>query len=187
MTRTSQSGWQRSWTRYARGIRASKLRTASFFLRLFAVLDDVARLEEDAAERLPPGWLAPKQELQVHAKVLELLLLGVPHDRPRLLVSLDGETLRVPVDRFGLLDQRSADAREGANLFRELIRRLVVLLSRHGRTLSRVPTVTFSSCHPHPEAAANQSPSSVEPEKLGAVRLDLWVAELELTSDLLDH
>src|SRR5919108_422106 len=55
-------------------------------LRLLAMLDDVAFLEEDAECDLPPQRGAPQQELQVHAEVLELLALGIAHDRPCLKV-----------------------------------------------------------------------------------------------------
>src|SRR5947209_4333362 len=54
------------------------------FLGLFsglAELDDVALREEDFLKGGAPLWSATQQELQVHAEVLELLLLRVLHDR----------------------------------------------------------------------------------------------------------
>jgi len=73
------------------------------FLALFAVLDDVAFLEQDFFEHGLPLRLPARQELERHRKVLELLLLRVLHDRLRLRVMLQGDTLLVPADRFGLL------------------------------------------------------------------------------------
>src|SRR3954471_7708993 len=74
-----------------------------------AVLDDVTVLEQDPLRDLAPQGRAPQQELQVHAEVLELLALGVGHDRARLAVGLEGEALLVPADRLGFLGQRSAE------------------------------------------------------------------------------
>src|SRR5439155_9711491 len=110
---------------------------AGLVLRLLAVLDDVAGLEEDALDDLAEDRLAAEQELEVHAEVLELLLLRVLHDRARLAVALDREPLLVPADRLGLLDQRRADARESARLLGQLARRLVVLVERHGAPYTR--------------------------------------------------
>src|SRR4029453_8515358 len=69
--------------------------------------------------------------------VLELFLLGVLHDRPRLRILLESEALLVPVDRLGLLDERDADPSEGAYLFGKLVGRLVILLERHSAILPR--------------------------------------------------
>ena len=80
---------------------------------------------------LAPQRRPPQQELEVHAEVLELLALGVAHDRPRLAVGLDGEALLVPADRLGLLGQRRAQARERARLLGQLLGRLVVLVEAH--------------------------------------------------------
>ena len=77
------------------------------------------------------GRLA-QQELEVHAEVLELLALGVAHDRARLVVGLDGEPLLVPADRFGLLGQGCAQPRERPDLGRQFGGGLVVLIGTHG-------------------------------------------------------
>ena len=50
-------------------------------LGLLAVLDDVALLEEDPLRRSRATAASAQQELEVHAEVLELLALGVAHDR----------------------------------------------------------------------------------------------------------
>jgi hypothetical protein len=63
--------------------------------------------------------------------VLELLALGVAHDGQRLGVGLHREALLIPADRFGLLGQRRAHARERARLSGKLLRRLVVLIKTH--------------------------------------------------------
>jgi hypothetical protein len=64
--------------------------------------------------------------------VLELLVLRVAHDGGGLAVLLDGQALGVPADRLGLLDQRGAHAREGADVLGQLAWWLVVLLGGHG-------------------------------------------------------
>ena len=66
-------------------------------LRGLAVLDDVALDEQHAAGDLAPLRRAAQQELEVHREVLELLALRVGHDRARLVVGLDGETLSSPI------------------------------------------------------------------------------------------
>ena len=53
-------------------------------LGLLAVLDDVTGLEEHALGDLAPDRRAAQEKLEVHAEVLELLALGVAHDRLRL-------------------------------------------------------------------------------------------------------
>ena len=63
--------------------------------------------------------------------MLELLALGVRHDRARLVVGLDGEALLVPPDRLGLLRERRAQARERAHVGGKLLRRLVILVEAH--------------------------------------------------------
>src|SRR5438270_10032100 len=77
-------------------------------LRFFAALDDVSFSEEDRLQRDPPVRRSPDQELEVHAEVLELialevlelLALGVGHDRLRLRVGLERHSLLVPSDRL---------------------------------------------------------------------------------------
>ena len=105
-------------------------------LGLLAVLDDVALLEEDPLGDLAPQRRAAQQELQVHAEVLELLALGVAHDRPRLAIGLDRHPLLVPADRLRLLGQRRAEAGEGPGLGGQLLGRLVVLVESHGDIFS---------------------------------------------------
>src|SRR5471030_309272 len=78
------------------------------FLRLFAVLDDIALAEEHFLARDLPFRLAAEKKLEIHREVLELLLLRVLHDRARLGVLLDREALFVPVDCFSFLDHREA-------------------------------------------------------------------------------
>ena len=94
------------------GRRLVRLGLGGLLLRLFPVLDDVALLEQDPLGDLPPHRRAPQQELEVHAEVLELLALGVAHDRPRIGVGLDAEPLLVPADGLGLLGERGAEAGE---------------------------------------------------------------------------
>ena len=108
----------------------------SLFLGLLAVLDDVALLEQDPACDLAPERRAAQEEFEIHAEVLELLSLRVAHDRKRLAVGLDGESLLVPADRLGLLGQRGAQPREGPRLGRQLIRWLVILVGTHRGILS---------------------------------------------------
>ena len=100
-------------------------------LRLLAVLDDVARFEQHALRDLTPDRSAAQEELEIHAEVLELLALGVPHDRLRLRVFFHRQTLLVPADRFGLLRQRGAQARERPRTRRQLLGWLVVLVEAH--------------------------------------------------------
>src|SRR5205823_12243240 len=71
---------------------------ARVLLRLLAVLDDVALSEQDLAQDRAPRRCAAEQELEVHAEVLELLLLRVAHDRARRLVLLERDALLVPAD-----------------------------------------------------------------------------------------
>src|SRR5205807_2882355 len=101
-------------------------------LGLLAVLDDVAILKQDPLGNLAPRRSASEQELQIHAEVLELLALRVAHDREGFGVGLDRETLLIPADRFGLLGQRSAQARERPRSLGQLVGRLVVLVETHG-------------------------------------------------------
>jgi hypothetical protein len=69
------------------------------------VLDDVAGLEQHPLGDLAPGRCAAHEELQVHAEVLELLALGVPHDGHGVGIGLESEPLLVPADRLRLLGQ----------------------------------------------------------------------------------
>jgi hypothetical protein len=49
--------------------------------------------------------LLAQQELEIHPEVLELLVACVFHDLLRIHVLLEGDTLLIPADRFGLLSQ----------------------------------------------------------------------------------
>src|SRR5215813_8404358 len=100
--------------------------------------DDVALLEEHARGDLTPAGNPSQEELEVHREVLELLALGVVHDRPRVGVGLDRKALLVPADRLALLFERGAEAGEGPRLGRQLLRRLVVLVESHLGLLGRV-------------------------------------------------
>ena len=91
----------------------SRLVLGRLLLGLLTVLDDVALLEEDSLRDLAPKRRAAQQEFEVHTEVLELLALGVAHDRPSLAVWLDGHPLLVPADRLRLLGQRGAKPGEG--------------------------------------------------------------------------
>jgi hypothetical protein len=55
--------------------------------------------------------MAAQQKLEVHAEVLELLGLRVLHDCAGFGILLDGQTLLIPVNRLGLLNQREDHAR----------------------------------------------------------------------------
>ena len=88
-------------------------------------------LEEHALGDLAPARRPPQQELEIHAEVLELLTLGVAHDRGGLGIGLDREALLVPADRLGLFGQRGAEAREGPGLGGQLVGRFVVLVESH--------------------------------------------------------
>jgi hypothetical protein len=59
-------------------------------------------VKQDLLEGNAPFRGATKQELEVHAKVLELLTLRVLHDRLRVLVFLESDPLLIPADRFRL-------------------------------------------------------------------------------------
>src|SRR5205809_5910816 len=83
-----------------------------FCLCLLAVFHDVSGLEENALGDLAPWRRAPQQELEIHAEVLELLALSIPHDCQRLGVGLDRDALLIPTDGFGLLGKRGAETRE---------------------------------------------------------------------------
>src|SRR5215210_1226798 len=67
--------------------------------------------------------------------MLELLLLGVFHDRQRFFVLFHGDALLVPADRLRLLDQRGDHSGEGPRLGGQFPRRLVILLETHGLLL----------------------------------------------------
>jgi hypothetical protein len=60
--------------------------------------------------------------------VLELLALGVEHDRSRLRVGLDREPLLVPPDCLGLLDERSAESCERTCRGRQFVWGLLILV-----------------------------------------------------------
>src|SRR3954454_21789251 len=107
-------------------------------LGLLALLDDVAVGEEHLLHRRPPLRGAAQEELEVHREVLELLLLGVPHDGAGLVVALEGAPLPVPADGLRLLGQRGDHARERARLRRQLFRRLVVLVESHAANRTRI-------------------------------------------------
>src|SRR5256885_15079670 len=102
------------------------------------MLDDVALLEEHFAQHSPPFGFAAGQELERHREVLELLLLGVLHDRLGLRIALERDALLVPTNRFRLLLKRGGEAREGPNLLAQLPWRFVILLSAH--SLSKLPS-----------------------------------------------
>src|SRR5207302_7543055 len=93
----------RAWARLVRLAARGRLG-----LGLLSVLDDVTRLKEDTLRDLPPARRAAQQKLEIHAEVLELLALGVPHDRERLAVALDRQALLIPADRVSLLGERGA-------------------------------------------------------------------------------
>src|SRR6185503_10866230 len=88
-----------------------RIRSARFFLRLFTVLDYVARREENALKGLTKKRLLAENEFEVHAEMLELLFLRILHDRFGLGVLFHRNPLLIPVDRLGLLDQRGDHAR----------------------------------------------------------------------------
>ena len=123
-------------------------------LCLLAVLDDVAVLEENPERDLAPERGTAQQELQIHAEVLELLPLGIAHDRPRLGVRLDRHALLVPADRLGLLGQRRAQPREGPGLAGQLRCGLVVLVETHGGIMPR----EWPTRHEGNPAAATREP-----------------------------
>src|SRR5882757_7802858 len=54
-----------------------------------AGLDDVTVGEQGGLECNPPLLGSPGQELEIHREVLEILLLGVRHDRLRVFVGLN--------------------------------------------------------------------------------------------------
>src|SRR5205823_2431971 len=93
-----------------------RLGSRGLLLGLLAVLDDVSLLEEDPLGDLAPQRRPSQQELEVHAEVLVLLADGVVHDRPRLRVGLDSQTLLIPADRVRLLRERRAQPCERARL-----------------------------------------------------------------------
>jgi len=77
------------------------------------VLDDVPRLEQDVFQHHLPLRLPAGQEFKRHREVLELLLLGILHDRFRLSIALERHALLVPTDRLSLLLQRRGHASKG--------------------------------------------------------------------------
>src|SRR5467141_178165 len=97
-----------------------------FLFRLVAVLHDIAGLEEYALQDFAPFLVPPHQELQIHPKMLELLVLRVSHDGLGLTVCFQRQSLLVPTDCFRLFDERRDHARERARLCRELAWRLVI-------------------------------------------------------------
>src|SRR6516164_5564824 len=108
-------------------------------LGLLAVLDDVALLKQDPLGNLSPRPHASKEELQIHAEVLELLPLSVTHHRDSVGVGLDREALLIPADRFGLLGQRGTEARERPRGLWQLVGRLVVLIEAHRTSFTSWP------------------------------------------------
>ena len=97
----------------------------------FTVLHNVAGLEEDPLQHLPPDRFLAEQKLQVHSEVFELLLLSVLHNRLRFGVFLNRDSLLIPTDGFGFFDDRSDHSGERAYFFREFGRWLVVLIKSH--------------------------------------------------------
>src|SRR5690348_9652800 len=69
--------------------------------------------------------------------MLEFFFLRVLHDGTGLGVLLHGRPLLVPVDGFGLLDERDNHAGKSSHLVRQLVRRFVILLEAHRGTPSR--------------------------------------------------
>src|SRR5205823_14505508 len=100
-------------------------------LPLLAVPDEIAGLEQDASGDPPPRRRPPQQELEVHAEVLDLLALGVAHDRDRLGIGLQRDPLLIPANRLGLLGERGTQPREGPRRGRQLLGWLVVLVETH--------------------------------------------------------
>lgn len=84
----------------------------------FPVFYDVDVLVENALRCDPSPRFLPQQELQVHAEVLKLLLLGVLHDRPRASVLLDRNKLLAPISRLGFFHQRGDYPRKRLRLLR---------------------------------------------------------------------
>jgi hypothetical protein len=119
------------------------------------VLDDVALREEDILEHGAPLVVAPREELEVHGEVFELLLLGVLHDRPGLWILLERETLLIPANSLRFLDERGADTGERPHLLGQLAGGFVVLLERHVLVVPRRDL-------PKPSAASLLRVSSVE-------------------------
>src|ERR1700736_3415134 len=76
-------------------------------LGLFPVLDNVARLKKNILQDRAPVGLLSQQELEIHAEVLELLLLRVLHDGSGGLVLLNRNALLIPVNGLGLFDHRN--------------------------------------------------------------------------------
>src|ERR1700681_1146752 len=74
----------------------------AFFFRLYAVLHDIAGLEENSLQDLAPFGLSTQKELEVHPEVLELLVLRVAHDVPRRTILLQRKALLIPPYRLGL-------------------------------------------------------------------------------------
>src|SRR3954466_2999994 len=91
-------------------------------------LDDVAFDKEGLLKRDPPFRTTTGEELEVHREMLELFLLSVLHDRPRLFVGLDRDALGVPADCYRLFRQRGDHSGERPGLGTELARGLVVLV-----------------------------------------------------------
>src|SRR2546421_2191690 len=100
-------------------------------LRLLAALDDVALGEENRLQRNPPFRRSADQELEIHAEMLELLALGVGHDRLRLRVGLERHPLLVPAAGLRLFGQRRDHPGERACLRVQLAGRFVVLVETH--------------------------------------------------------
>ena len=101
------------------------------FFGILPVLDDVAFFKKNSLQNLTPRGFPAAEEFEVHAEMLELLLLRVPHDRPGLFIFLDRDALFVPANCLRLFRKRSNHTREGAHLSRKFIGRLVILSSCH--------------------------------------------------------
>src|SRR5674476_1070068 len=118
----------------SRKVRPPNAHPHQLFGFLFAALagfDDAAFSEKNFLELGPPFWLAAEQEFQIHSKVLEFFLLGSLHDRLGLGVFFQRDTLFVPADGLGLLDQGRAHASEGACFLGQFVWRLVILVETH--------------------------------------------------------
>src|SRR5439155_19367531 len=84
-----------------------------------------------------PFRLAPRQELERHGEMLELLLLGIFHDRPGLRIGLQGHGLLVPADRLRLLLRRGGDTGKRPDVGAQIPGRFVILVSRHSKEQRR--------------------------------------------------
>ena len=110
---------------------SSQVLLFGFLFAALAGFDDAAFSEKNFLELSLPLWLAAEQEFQIHSKVLEFFLLGSLHDRLGLGVFFQRDTLFVPADGLGLIDQGRAHASEGACFLGQFVWRLVILVETH--------------------------------------------------------